>query len=255
MVSAVYVLETQVASDTSDKETHMTTRALTIALSALATLALAAQTTPNSLAHVAKVGDEVNYKFEAKLEVQGVTIELSGKTLQKVKKVGEDGTWSYESTDSGVKVKTEDGEQELDQESTTKVDMGADRVITKYGDGGDEDASSIRLMLLETVKKPEKPIQVGDKWSATLTYKGKETVPVKAQYEAIAIEKIGEWETMKVKLDSIETEGEVKASSSGFVWITLADGFSAKEELKISKAPFAFSPDPIDMSILITRVK
>ncbi|MBL8060267.1 MAG: hypothetical protein JNK63_06085 [Chthonomonas sp.] len=233
----------------------MRTRVLSIAVGALTTLALAGQTSPSTLSHVAKVGDEINYKFEAKLEVQGVVIELSGKTMQKVTKVNEDGTWSYQSSDSGVKVKTEDGEQELEEGAPTKVEMGSDRVITKYGDGGDEDASSIRLMLLETVKKPEKPIQVGDKWSATLTYKGKETVPVKAQYEAIALEKIGEWETMKVKVEASEAEGEVKASSSGFVWITLADGFSAKEELKISKAPFAFSPDPIDMSILITRVK
>lgn len=233
----------------------MKNRAPSLALIAIASIAFANQTSPQSLSRAVKVGEESEYKFEAKLDIQGMTITLQGKTFQKVTKVTDDGTWEYTSTDSNVKVSTPDGEQEIDQQASTKVQMGADRVVQTYGDGGDEDASSLRLMLLETVKRPDKPVSVGDKWSTTLGHKSKDTYPVKADYEAVALEKIGEWETMKVKLTAVETDGENKASSSGYIWIILADGLSAKEELKISRAPFAFSPEPIDMSILITRTK
>lgn len=233
----------------------MTTRALSIAFAALASFALANQTAPQSLERISKLGDEVHYRFHAKLDISGTLIELEGKTLERTTKVNEDGSWEFESTNSEVKVKTPDGEQEISDESKVKILMGKDRAVSRYGDEGDEDSSSIRLQLLQTIKRPDKPVSIGDKWSATLTYKSKETFPVKADYEAVAIEKIGDWETMKVKVEAKETEGEEKASSSGFVWIILADGVSAKEELKISRAPFQFSPEPIDMSILIERTK
>lgn len=217
-------------------------------------IALAAQQT-YTLARVAKVGDEAEYKFSAQLDFTEFKIDVTGKTFEKVTKVSDAGVIEYDSTQSDVKVKTPDDEQTIDESQTTKMVTGADRVLLKYGQEGDEDASSIRLSLLGTVKKPDKPIQVGDKWSAVLKHPNKESFPVKADYEAIAVETIGKWETLKVKITTKETEGESPASAEGFIWIITSDGLSAKEEMKIKKAPFPMSPDPIDMEVKVERVK
>ena len=221
---------------------------------ALGAIAFAAQQT-YSLARTTKVGEETEYKFSATLDFTEFKIDVSGKTREKITKVTEDGTVSYDTTQFGLVVKTPDGEQVIDEETTTKMTIGADRVVTKYGDEGDEDASSVRLSLLGTVKRPDKPIEIGSKWSAEMKNANKETYPVKADYEAIALEKVGQWDTLKVKISTKETAGDDPASAEGFIWIILADGSSAKEEMKIKKAPFPMSPTPIDMDVKVERTK
>lgn len=229
--------------------------ALLFTVGALATAIAFAAQEAITLARVAKVGDEAEYKFAATLDFSGIKIDITGKTYDKVTKVDADGTIEVESTQSDIVVKTPDGEQTIDDKNTTKMTVGSDRVLKKYGDEGDEDASNIRLTLLGTVKKPEKPIKVGDKWSADLKHSNKETFPVKADYEAVALEKIGEWDTIKIKITTKETEGDEPASAEGFVWIVLADGTSAKEDMSIKNAPFAMSPTPIDMKVVVERTK
>ncbi len=208
-----------------------------------------------SLARVAKVGDAATYKFTAKLDFSGVNIEITGKTDDKVLSVGQDGVIEYESVQSGLVVKTPDGEQEIDEEQKTKMTIGSDRVVVKYGDEGDEDASSLRLALLGTVLKPGKDVAIGEKWSGTIKHTHKETYPVTANYEVVGTERIGAWDTVKIKISTKETEGDEKASAEGHVWIIIADGLSAKEELTIKNAPFAMSPTPIDMTISVERTK
>lgn len=227
---------------------------LLVASAAVVAIAVAASS-PFSLARVAKAGDEAEYKFNATLDFGGIKIDVSGKNVDKVTKVGEDGSVTYETVQKDLVVKTPDGEQAIEDETKTTMTIGGDRVPLKYENEGDEDASSIRLALLGTVKKPEKAVAVGDKWTATLKHTNKETFPVTAEYEVVAEEKVGSWDTVKIKVSSKETEGDQKASAEGHVWIVIADGTSAKEEMAIKNAPFAMAPAPIDMTIKVERTK
>lgn len=226
-----------------------------LVLLSLAALAVAAMDGTYSLARIAKVGDEAKYEFEAELDFNGEKISISGKNTDKVTKVDEDGSISYESSQKDVVVKAGDQIIPMDDEATVKIVTGPNRAVKSYDDMGDEDASSLRLAMLGTVLKPPMDVKVGDKWNGAMKSSLADTYPIESNFEAVAVETIGKWETVKVKVTSKETAGETPATCEGFVWVITADGTSAKEELHIKNAPLALSPVPIDMKIKIKRTE
>jgi len=221
----------------------------------LTALAVAALDGTYSLARIAKVGDHASYEFEADLDFSGEKITISGKNSDKVTKVDEDGSISYESSQKDVVVKAGDQTIPMDDEATVKIITGPNRAVKSYDDMGDEDASNLRLAMLGTVLKPPMEVKVGDKWNGAMKSSLADTYPIESNFEVVAIETIGKWETVKVKLSAKETAGEAPASCEGFIWVIVADGTSAKEELQIKNAPIALSPVPIEMKIKIKRTE
>lgn len=220
-----------------------------------ASVAWAALADTFSLQRQAKVGDELTYRFTASFQLGSDKIEISGETLDRVTAVSEDGTITYRSTQRGLTVRTPDAEQKIEEESVTEMVIGADRVLKSMGSAVEGDTSSIRLGMLATIRRPDQPVKVGDKWSATIPPLVKDISPVQASYEILGTEKIGDWETVKIKLSARETEGDVKASSEGTVWISIADGSSVREQYTIKNAPIALMMNGTDMTISIERQK
>jgi hypothetical protein len=214
-----------------------------------------AQDTAYDLAWKTADGDTAEYTFNAELIFGEMKFSVIGKNREKTISVAKDGTYKVESTQYGVTLKSEDGDQDVPDSETTTLAMSADRVILKYNANDEADFNSLRLGNLNTIKKPAKPVKVGDKWSSDIASVVKGVPAVKADYEVLALEKIGAWETLKIKVSSREVESEEKATSTGTVWIDVVSGRPAKEVFSMKNVPFAMSPVPININYTSERKK
>lgn len=226
-----------------------------VAAIATATALMAQAATTYSLIRKPKVGEEAVYDFKAVLAFGDLKFTISGKNREKIVKVEEDGSYTMESIQSGVTVETPEDKQTMDDEEKSTLVYGPDRLLKSHAaDGEESDAETIRLALLTTVKAPEKPVAIGEKWSATLKSDVKETFPVEAKYEVVGTEKVGEWDTIKVSFSSKET-GDGKGEASGTIWLNTADFSTVKEDSKIKNAPLSMAPDGVDMTVTSERKK
>lgn len=207
-----------------------------------------------SLKRSAKLGDTAKYKMTVKVLFGDLEYSVTSANVVKVTKVAEDGaiTSSSKQTDIKIKVKGMEGDYSApDQEIIATrtptgelLNLSAEKV----------DGTSYRLENLAAFRAPENPVKAGDKWSVDFKADEKTgALAAKASYEVIALEKVGPYDTAKIKWTYAESEGETKASSEGFVWLWTLDGSLVKAEGKLKNAPFRDAPRPVDVDILTER--
>jgi hypothetical protein len=214
-----------------------------------------AQETAYDLAWKTADGDTAEYTFNAELVIGDQKFTVIGNNRDKTVSVAKDGSYTVESTQYGVTFKSEDGDQDLPDSEIAKLSMSADRLILKHNDNDEADFISIRLGNLNTVRKPVKAVKVGDKWSADIPSIVKGIPAVKADYEVLALEKVGSWESLKIKIASREVDSEEKATSTGTVWIDVISGRPTKEVFNMKNVPFTMSPVPININYSSERKK
>lgn len=220
----------------------------TLTIAAIATAALAADTF--SLKRTAKLGEEIKFRFNAELAFGDIKIKIRGLNREKVVKVEEDGTITIETVQSEVVISTPDGDSPQSEEAKSTTAYAADRTVKTYTMEGSEDvSSSTRLAIVSTIVTPKEPVAVGATWTADLKANGKGTYPAKGEYKILGEEKVGKWDTVKVQIKVVETEGTEKTECSGTVWLNKADFSTVKEELTIKNAQFEMAPAPIDIVI------
>lgn len=234
---------------------------IAVAVAALGVQAQPPQTSPTTqpalgswdFKRVAKVGDTAKYKSSADFEMQGQKITASWTELEKIVKVDSNGDVTLESQQTEFTIQVAGQEMPGPEASkSTSVTRSTGEVIKLEGDGVNADA--YRMSTLSAFIRPDKMVKVGDKWTHEFKANSKTgVVASKASYEVVGAEKVGAYDTVKVKFEVKETERSDAASASGIVWINVKDGMDVKVNAEFKKAPIP-QVGPTDMKFTRERV-
>lgn len=229
----------------------------TLILGAISLVAVAGAIIADSydLKRVCKVGDEATFQFNAEMMIGDIKISASGKNVEKVVKVDEEGLIHSESVQSEVKITTPDGETPMPGEDKSTIVYNPDRSVKEIKTEQDADPSSMRLAIVSTVIAPPKALADGESWTADLKANGDETFPCKGEYKIVGAEKVGEWDCVKITMTVKETEGPKPAECSGTVWLNRKDYTTVKEDFLIKNAPISMMPQPVDLTLKNERKK
>lgn len=208
-----------------------------------------------TLKRVAKVGDTAKYRLKADVDIQGTEATFTELVTEKITKVEGSGNYTVETSHSEGKIVF--GGQEMPADPSTQtftyksngelVEIKADNV----------DASHYRTANLTAVIMSDKAVKVGDEWTHEIKKDEKSgAVALKSTYKVEAAEKVGDFETFKVKFSTKESEGgDAAASSDGVAWINKKDGSLVKSEGSFKNVPFPGAPMPINAKFSLTREK
>lgn len=232
------------------KKFNKTTVGLFIA--ALSVVALAAQDGVN-LKRQPKVGDAVKYRLKAEVNVAGTDAVFSTLINEKITKVESNGNYTVESTQSDTKlsISGQDSEVPAQGPETTTFKATGEVVEIKSDQVGPE---VYRLANLQSMIVQDKAVKVGDEWTAEIKKDEKTgAVAAKGTYKVEAQEKVGDYDTYRIKYSFKETEGgDAAASVEGTVWVSTKDNTLVKAVGNWKNAPFP-GAGPIDAKITLTR--
>lgn len=223
-----------------------------VALVALAAVALAQDSF--KLRRTPTVGETVTMRLTADVEVMGMNAVFTAKVTEKVTKVDENGNYTVESTQGEGKVKF--GDQEMDAPAgtpTTTLYSAGGEVLEMTGDQVNADA--FRIANLSAINVPDKAFAKGDKHDYEIKASEKNgNTAGKGSLEVLGTEKVGDWDTIKIKYTYKETSGAEPAEGSGTIWLSAKDKSMVKYEGEYKNAPFPGTPGPINAKIKIERI-
>ena len=224
-------------------------------LAVLATATAFAAVDGFSVARKPKEGEEIRFRMTGDVDFGGVAITLKGLVSEKVTKVEADGAYKVEQAQIELKANIGGQEQDLPSGGATTTSFAKDGNVKEItGEQANPDA--YRLANLGLMIDPGKTINVGDTWTYEVKPDAKTgAVAAKAEYKLLGEEKVGEWDTLKIKATVKETTGTEPASSDGTTWISKADGSMVKSESKMVNAPFPGAPAPITATLKMERQK
>lgn len=208
-----------------------------------------------TLKRTAKVGDAIKYRLKADVEIQGMEANFTTLVTEKVSKVEANGNYVLESTQSEGKVSLSGQEMDVPGSTQTFTYKANGEVVDIKADS--VDSSVYRTANLTAFVVAEKALKVGDEWTHEIKKDEKTGVlPAKGTYKVEAEEKVGDFETYKVKFTTKETEGgDSAASCEGIAWINKKDGTMVKSEGTWKNVPFPGAPGPINAKFVMTREK
>jgi len=197
-----------------------------------------------------KEGDTFKYRMTMEIDFGGQLVFVTTTVTNKVLKVEENGNTQMESASSEMVVKF--GDQEMPQPASpaTKMTFKPNGSVAKV-EGGD---GMMQQMNASQMVYPEKPIKVGDKWSETVKNAVGE---LKIDYEFVGVEKVGDTETVKIKMTarSVNAKEGEGYSADGFNWIDPKTGMLVKMETRIKGMQVEGAPMPIDGTLKMELVK
>ena len=197
-----------------------------------------------------KEGDTFKYRMSMEIDFGGQSVLATTTITNKVLKVEESGNVQMESASAEMVIKF--GDQEMPQPAppATKMTLKPNGSAVK-ADGGD---GVMQQMNPAQMVYPEKPIKVGDKWSETVKNAVGE---LKIDYEFVGVEKVGDTETVKIKMTarSVNAKEGEGYSADGFNWIDPKTGMLVKMEARIKGMQVEGAPMPIDGTLKMELVK
>lgn len=197
-----------------------------------------------------KEGDSFRYRMSMEIDFGGQSVLVTTTITNKVLKVEESGNVQMESASGEMVIKF--GDQEMPQPAppATKMTFKPNGSVAKV-DGGD---AMMQQMNAAQMVYPEKPIKVGDKWSETVKNAVGE---LKIDYEFVGVEKVGDTETVKIKMTarSVNAKEGEGYSADGFNWIDPKTGMLLKMEARIKGMQVEGAPMPIDGTLKMELVK
>lgn len=197
-----------------------------------------------------KEGDSFRYRMSMEIDFGGQNVLVTTTITNKVLKVEESGNVQMESASGEMVIKF--GDQEMPQPAppATKMTFKPNGSVAKV-DGGD---AMMQQMNAAQMVYPEKPIKVGDKWSETVKNAVGE---LKIDYEFVGVEKVGDTETVKIKMTarSVNAKEGEGYSADGFNWIDPKTGMLLKMEARIKGMQVEGAPMPIDGTLKMELVK
>ncbi|MEZ0324970.1 MAG: hypothetical protein ACAH95_03625 [Fimbriimonas sp.] len=209
-----------------------------------------------SIKRTPKEGQTLKYKMEATTDMGGSPVTMSASLVEKVVKVEANGNFSLEQLQTDAKVNMGGQEQDIPSGEPATTTYKASGEVVEIKSPG-ETAGAYRMSTLGLLVDPGKLVNVGDKWTHEVKADPKlGFVAAKADYQVMAEEKVGAYDTIKIKATIKETEGTDPASSETTLWIDKKDGTTVKAETKWNRAPV---PTPqgvviLDANLKLTRV-
>ncbi|MEN3002478.1 MAG: hypothetical protein ABDI19_11640 [Armatimonadota bacterium] len=202
-----------------------------------------------------KEGDTFKYRFTLELTFGEQSAVVTMNMTNKVLKFDGDGNIIMESSSSDGVVKFGEQEMPLPPSPATKTTYKPDGTPIKV-EGGENPEGSLRIARLNAYFFPSKPVKIGDKWSAELKSEGSAPA-LKADFELVAKEKIGDTETLKIKFTLKEVGENVAgeaATITGHTWIDPKTGMLVRLNASVKGLPAAGSPMPLDGTMTIERI-
>lgn len=232
----------------------MTKSRIAFGVAALAAaVAASALVADYTFAYSPKVGTTTKYKMKGNFDFEGQEIMFTASVTNKVTKVGPDGSYTVEESQTDAKVSFGGQEMEAPSGSPNLTTFDAQgRVVAIQGDM--VDASAYRTAGMSTFYKPGKAVKMGESWTVDL--KGDEklgTVDAKATYTVEGEEMVGQWNTVRISYEVKEVTGSMPASSSGKIWIDPADGEMVKVDGVWKDVPVPGAPAPITGKVVVER--
>jgi hypothetical protein len=203
------------------------------------------------LAFKAKVGQIMRYKAEGTLTLeaagQKLTMELKQTEKASITAVAADGQVTYESQSESYEV-TVNGQKMPDEsrDEKTTIVVRPDRTLVSHKrDSAEPDPTKlgVRLYCATTPALPTKPVGIGDKW--THEYKADTDLGIRAgagEYEVLALEKLGNVETVKIRSSYKESEGSPALTARATVWVERSTGDTIRAETEVENVPFGDGP-------------
>jgi len=204
----------------------------------------------------AKVGDTEELTLTGTMDVGGGEAKLTGKESVKITAVKPDGSYTEQTDSHDFNFDLGGNSQAVPDRSET-VAYGPDGTVLSIKDG-DNDAGpeGYRLSNLTLFKATDKPLSVGDELKYNIAAdKVKQTPGVSLDFKIVATEKVKDWDTLKMTFTSSETDGDSKASASGTVWVSTADGSLVKTDSKWVNVTMPGAPFPISGEFIVDRTK
>jgi hypothetical protein len=200
-----------------------------------------------------KPNDRAVYALSIESTVQGQSIAFEAELHTKVSQVKPDGTYTVVSQIRAGKAKIAGMEQVIgdDLESEDSYDVRGRRI----GDRADrEDPFSAVLSQVSESLGKEEPVRIGEKWVVELPRDEKAAIPAaRVEYEAVAVERVGQFESLKIRTAFAQSEGAEPMRLKGYVWNLLKDGSLVSMSLKIENLRFEEDLPPTSALLKMTR--
>jgi hypothetical protein len=200
------------------------------------------------------LGDSALYQISASFKYGDKTATMSMEQTETVKKIDTDGTFRIEASASNCKFCVADKERALpdDQPVASTYDSGG--AVTTIESTADVNAYRKANMIAVTA--PPNAVNVGDKWDRMVAGdSSKGIAAAKANFEIVALEKVGALHTAKVKFNFAETEGNDPISSEGFAWLNTEDGSVVNVEVSFKNFPLGDANVPVQGTFSMKREK
>jgi len=207
-----------------------------------------------TLVYKAQANQVVRYKAESTLTMDagGMKMAVVQKETQKVvfTEVAANGNITMEQESESMEL-TVNGQnipppdEEKNKKTTITIRPNGVLVAYKLSSGESEDAKQqARLFPATTVIFSDRPVGVGDKWSHEYKADGDLGVrAARADFELLAFEKVGDTDTVKIKMTYSETEASPAPSSAGTVWIEKASGDMVTADFEVENISLGDEPN------------
>lgn len=202
-----------------------------------------------------KEGDTFKYRFTMELTFGEQSAVVTMNISSKVIKVDADGNIVIESGSSDGMVKFGEQEMPIPPSPATRTTFKPNGMPVKV-EGGNNPDVSLRMARLNAQFFPDKPVKIGDKWDAELKGEGS-APPLKANFELVAKEKVGDIETLKIKFTIQEIGEKVEggaATLTGHLWIDPKTGMLVRMNGSVKGMPAEGAPMPLDGTLTMERI-
>lgn len=216
-------------------------------MTALLALAVTLQPTYNLLLRL-PVGSTARYDVRMVFDDGGNLIEMTGKAEDKITKVDEIGNLTNEHLLAGVRIKIDKQEVDVtDTKRQTTVIRPTGEIVELVGASPQEGRFAFATMLVV----PAEPVKLGQIWTQEFAPKGGKAI--RLECTTSELEKVGAFDSLKIRVKSWETIGAKPIRAEGVAWIGIADGRLAKLELKVEGVPFGDDGHPVKLSVTMVR--
>lgn len=242
----------------------MNIRPLLLALPVAFCMASAQTSTPAqaqtgfTFKRTAKVGDAITYKLTVKATISTFDATLTSTAIDKVSKFDDAAGYTLDETWSDSKVDLGGGQQVDGPALAFSLSYSPKNELKEVASSSTEVDDTYKTWfylydVLHSLRAPEKPVKVGDSWTAKLApTPANGNVAADLTYQVDGEETIGTIPCARVKLAVKVTSGGEETSDMT-IWVSKADNSIVKITGTILKLTFPQIPTPVDAKYTLER--
>ena len=206
---------------------------------------------------VRKVGETTKTRVTAHVEVQGMQVDQTFVTEEKVEKIADDGTVTLKTQMKDQKLSLNGQDQPAptpEGSSTTKIKSSGELIESDRQEGQPLDVQQ-RLSRTSSLIPPKEAVKVGDSWTHVWEQSDKEKLArAEITYKVVAEEKVGKWDCVRVEFTFKEKEGAAPITATGAVWLAKDTFQSAKSEYTVENFEAPGVPMPLTVKLKTERI-